>query len=100
MPEVSSTAILSNPPSRYPRIAPATAQKPKLLDRLSEALRSRHYSRRTAFCHSFAIHILESDNCTRMVQELLAHHDVKTTMIYVHFLNRGLAGVRRPVDQL
>jgi site-specific recombinase XerD len=47
MPEANSEPILSNPLSRYPQITPAPAQKPKLLDRLSEALRSRHYSRRT-----------------------------------------------------
>jgi hypothetical protein len=43
MPEANSEPILSNPLSRYPRIATAPAQKPKLLDRLGEALRSRHY---------------------------------------------------------
>jgi integron integrase len=53
MPEANSEPILSNSLSRYPRIAPAPAQKPKLLDRLCEALRSRHYSRRTeqSYCH-------------------------------------------------
>jgi integron integrase len=53
MPEANSESILSNSLSRYPRIAPAPAQKPKLLDRLCEALRSRHYSRRTeqSYCH-------------------------------------------------
>ncbi|NWF56439.1 MAG: phage integrase N-terminal SAM-like domain-containing protein, partial [Syntrophaceae bacterium] len=52
MPEADSAPILSNPLGRYPRIAPAPAQKPKLLDRLSEALRSRHYSRRTEQSYS------------------------------------------------
>jgi integron integrase len=47
MPEANSAPILFPPPSRYPRIALPPAQKPKLLDRLGEALRSRHYSRRT-----------------------------------------------------
>ena len=47
MPEANFAPILPIPVSRYPRIAPASAQKPKLLDRLREALRSRHYSRRT-----------------------------------------------------
>jgi site-specific recombinase XerD len=53
MREANSTPILSNSVSRYPRIAPEPAQKPKLLDRLREALRSRHYSRRTeqSYCH-------------------------------------------------
>jgi len=53
MPEANSAPFLSNPFTRYPRIAPAPAQKPKLLDRLREALRSRHYSRRTeqSYCH-------------------------------------------------
>jgi len=53
MPEANPVSILSNPPSLYPRIAPASAQKPKLLDRLREALQSRHYSQRTeqTYCH-------------------------------------------------
>jgi integron integrase len=48
-----AAASLANPISRYPQIAPEPAQKPKLLDRLREALRSRHYSRRTeqSYCH-------------------------------------------------
>jgi len=52
MPEANSEPILSNPLSRYPRITPAPVQKPKLLDRLCEALRSRHYSRRTEQTYS------------------------------------------------
>jgi len=44
MAEANFALILSNPVSRYPRIAPELAQKPKLLDRLREALRSRSNS--------------------------------------------------------
>ena len=53
MPEANSAPILSNLPSRYPRIAPASAQKAKPLKPLREALRSRHYGRRTeqSYCH-------------------------------------------------
>ena len=36
----------------------------------------------------------------RTVQTLLGHATVTTTMIYTHVLNRGPAGVVRPLDRL
>ena len=53
MPVANSIPVPLNPIGRYPGHAPAATAKPKLLDRLREALRSRHYSRRTeqSYCH-------------------------------------------------
>ena len=42
MPEANSIPVPSNPVGRYPGHDPGAAQKPKLLDRLREALRSPH----------------------------------------------------------
>ena len=47
MPEANSIPAASNPVGRYPDRVPGATPKRKLLDRLREALHSRHYSRRT-----------------------------------------------------
>jgi site-specific recombinase XerD len=50
--------------------------------------------------HSFATHLIEKGTDVTMIQKLLGHNDIKTTLIYLHTTNKDLLKVISPLDDL
>jgi len=90
--------------------APGMAQPPKLLDRVRSAIRTRHYSRRTeeayvAWIRRFIVFHRKTHPTQMGASEIAqfltwGHRDVRTTMTYLHVMNRGALGVKSPIDRL
>lgn len=50
--------------------------------------------------HCFATHHLERGTDLRYIQEMLGHRSPQTTQIYTHVMQRDLARIRSPLDDL
>ena len=50
--------------------------------------------------HSFATHLIEKGTDITMIQKLLGHNDIKTTLRYLHTSNKDLLKIISPLDDL
>jgi site-specific recombinase XerD len=50
--------------------------------------------------HSFATHLLEGGTDLRMIQQLLGHKNIKTTVRYTHLTSKTIERVQSPLDRL
>lgn len=50
--------------------------------------------------HSYATHLLEMGTDISLIQKLLGHQDVKTTLLYTEITDKSLRNVRSPLDHL
>ncbi len=53
-----------------------------------------------SFRHSYATHLLEDGTDIKVIQELLGHKSLETTMIYTHVAQKKIAVVESPLDRL
>ncbi len=50
--------------------------------------------------HSFATHLLDKGIDVTMIQKLLGHNDIKTTLRYLHVTNKDLSKIISPIEDI
>ncbi len=50
--------------------------------------------------HSFATHLLDKGTDVVLIQKLLGHNDIKTTLRYLHVTNKDLLNILSPLEDI
>lgn len=53
-----------------------------------------------ALRHSYATHLHEYGTDIMLIQKLLGHHNIKTTLLYTHVSQKTTAAVVSPLDRI
>lgn len=53
-----------------------------------------------ALRHSYATHLLEYGTDISLIQKLLGHNDIKTTLVYTNIVDRTISKIPSPLDKL
>ena len=53
-----------------------------------------------ALRHSFATHLVDRGTDVTIIQKIMGHNDIKTTMRYLHTSNKDLLKILSPLDSL
>lgn len=50
--------------------------------------------------HSFATHLMENGTDVTLIQKMLGHNDIKTTLLYTHVSKKSISKVESPLDKI
>lgn len=50
--------------------------------------------------HSYATHLLEYGTDVSLIQKLLGHNDIKTTLVYTNVANKQMSNIESPLDKI
>lgn len=78
----------------------STRSLQQIFHRAKEAAKIRQPMTFHSLRHSYATHLHESGTDIKLIQELLGHNDIKTTLRYTHVSKRTLEGIKSPFDAL